>query len=147
MKFYRLHRRRHDPLDGTGAARVGGRWNPLGVPMVYASCAYEGALLEQLVHAGIGLLPTERVVSRIVLPDDCQVPTLDVERNPDWRDEIRSREIGKAWVDSMRSLALIVPSFVARPWGRNVVINPRHPDFGRVGVAEVVDVVWDPRVV
>ena len=147
MEVYRIHHRRYDPLDGTGAARIGGRWNPLGVPAVYASCAYEGALLEQLVRAGIGRLPTERVASRIVLPKDCDVPTLDVGRNPDWREETRSREIGKAWADSMRSLALIVPSFVARPRGRNVVINPRHPDFARVGVAEVVDFVWDPRVI
>ena len=147
MEVYRLHGRRYDPLDGTGAALVGGRWNPLGVPMVYASYAYEGALLEQLVHAGIGRLPSERVASRIVLPDDCQVPSLDVERNPDWRDEIRSREIGEAWVESERSLALVVPSFVARPWARNVVINPRHPDFGRVVVAQALDVVWNPTVV
>ncbi len=115
--------------------------------MVYASHAYEGALLEQLVHAGIGRLPTERVASRIVLPDDCEVPTLDVDEDPDWRDEMRSREIGEAWVESDGSLALMVPSFVARPWGWNVIINPRHPDFGRVVLAEVVDVLWDPRVV
>lgn len=147
MQVYRIHRRRYDPLDGTGAARVGGRWNPLGVPMVYASRAYEGALLEQLVHGGIGRLPTERVASRIVLPDDCEVTTLDVDENPDWRDEMRSREIGEAWVESERSLALLVPSFVARPWGWNVVINPRHAEFCRVVLAEVVDVLWDPRVI
>ncbi len=115
--------------------------------MVYASLAYEGALLEQLVHAGIGRPPTERVASRIVLPDDCEVPTLDVDEIPDWRDEMRSREIGEAWVESERSLALIVPSFVARPWGWNVVINPRHAELGRVVLAEVVDVLWDPSVV
>ena len=115
--------------------------------MVYASYTYEGALLEQLVHAGIGRLPTERVASRIALPDDCEVPALNVEESSDWQDEMRSREIGEEWVESERSLALLVPSFVARPWGRNVLINPRHAEFGRVVVAEVVDVVWDPRVV
>jgi RES domain-containing protein len=115
--------------------------------MVYASHAYEGALLEQLVHGGIGRLPSERMASRIIIPDDCEVPRLDLEENTDWRDEMRSREIGEAWVESERSLALVVPSFVARPWGRNVLINPLHPEFGRVSVTEVADVVWDPRVV
>jgi RES domain-containing protein len=42
---------------------------------------------------------------------------------------------------------LVVPSFVARPWGRNVMINPAHADFGRVVVAQVTDVIWDPRLV
>ena len=147
MEVYRLHHRRYDPLDGNGAARIGGRWNPLGVHMVYASHAYEGALLEQLVHGGIGRLPSERMASRIIIPDDCEVPSLDIEENPDWRDEMRSREIGEAWARSGRSLALVVPSFMARPWGRNVLINPVHPEFGRVAVADVADVVWDPRVV
>lgn len=41
---------------------------------------------------------------------------------------------------------MVVPSLVARPWGRNVVLIPDHPDFARVRVAEVVDVRWDPRL-
>ena len=62
---------------------------------------------------------------------------LDEAEHADWRDWRRSREIGRHWVDSVRSLALKVPSFVAQPWGRNVLLNPRHPDFARVRVAEV----------
>lgn len=147
MEVYRIHHGRYDPLDGMGAAQIGGRWNPLGVAMVYASLTYEGALLEQLVHAGIGRLPRERVASTILLPKEWDVPALDIEEHPDWIEDVRSREIGGAWVESNRSLALRVPSFVARPWGWNVIINPRHPAFGSVAVAEVVEVAWDPRVV
>ena len=146
MDVFRIHNRRYDPLDGFGAAIVGGRWNPVRLPAIYASRAYEGALLEQLVHAASGRLPHNRVASRIIIPDDMEVPTLDVADHPGWRDEVRSREIGGAWVSSQRSVALLVPSFVAQPWGWNVVINPNHPEFGRVVVVEVVDVLWDPRV-
>ena len=147
MEVFRIHNRRYDPLDGFGAALVGGRWNPVGLPVVYASRAYEGALLEQFVYAIRGRLPRNRVASRIVVPDDMEISTLDVAEHPDWRDEVRSREIGKAWVASRASVALFVPSFVARPWGRNVVINPDHPEFGRVVVAESIDVLWDSRVI
>ena len=147
MEVFRIHNRRYDPLDGFGAALVGGRWNPVGLPVVYASRAYEGALLEQFVYAIRGRLPRNRVASRIVVPDDMEISTWDVAEHPDWRDEVRSREIGKAWVASRASVALFVPSFVARPWGRNVVINPDHPEFGRVVVAESIDVLWDPRVI
>ena len=146
MDVFRIHNRRYHPLDGFGAATVGGRWNPVRLPAIYASRVYEGALLEQLVHAASGQLPHNRVASRIAIPDDMEVPTVDVADHPDWRDEVRSREIGSAWVSSQRSVALLVPSFVAQPWGWNVVINPNHPEFGRVVVAEVVDVPWDPRV-
>ena len=126
---------------------VGGRWNPVGLPVIYASLGYEGALLEQLVYAVRGRLPRNRVASRIVIPDDLEVPLLDVSDHPGWRDEVRSREIGKTWIDSKASVALCVPSFVAQPWGWNVAINPNHPEFSRVVVAEVIDVLWDPRVI
>ena len=126
---------------------VGGRWNPVGLPAVYASRVYEGALLEQFVYAGRGRLPRNRVASRIVVPEDMEVPTLDVTEHPDWRDEVRSREIGRAWLATRGSVALVLPSFVAQPWGWNVVINPDHPEFDRVVVAETVDVLWDPRVI
>ncbi len=147
MEVYRIHHRRYDALDGFGAATVGARWSPVGLPVVYASRAYEGALLEQFVYAIRGRLPRNRVASRIVIPDDVEVPALDVAEHPGWRDEVRSREIGRAWVASQRSLALRVPSFVAQPWGWNVVINSGHREFGRVVVAEIIDVLWDTRVI
>ena len=147
MEVYRIHHGRYDPLDGVGAALVGGRWNPLGVPMVYASTAYEGALLEQLVHSGIGRLPGARVASRIFIPQEWGVPALNLEEHPDWTEDVRSREIGEAWASSNGSLALLVPSFVARPWGWNVLINPRHPAFATIVVLEVAEITWDPRVV
>lgn len=146
MEAFRIHHRRYDTLDGTGAARSGGRWNPLGLPMVYAAAAFEGALLEQLVHANIGRLPPAQVASRISIPDALDVPSLDADQHEDWRREAASRRIGEEWAASGASVALVVPSFVARPWGRNVLLNPAHPDIVRVTVREVVDLIWDPRL-
>lgn len=113
--------------------------------MVYASLAYEGALLEQMAHTTTGKVPAAQIASRIVIPEDCAVPAIGEDRYPDWRNAARSRAIGAAWVESGRSVALKVPSFVAQPWGWNVILNPLHPDFARVSVAEAVDVVWDAR--
>lgn len=113
--------------------------------MVYASHAYEGALLEQLAHVPAGDLPTGQLASRIVIPEDCTIPAIDEVRYSDWRNGARSQRIGAEWVESGRSVALKVPSFVAQPWGWNVILNPLHPDFARVSVAEAVDVVWDAR--
>ena len=113
--------------------------------MVYASLAYEGALLEQLAHTPMGSLAEGQLASRIVIPEDCAVPRLSEVEHPDWQNGARSQQIGAEWVESGRSVALKVPSFVAQPWGWNVVLNPRHPDFAQVSVAEAVDVVWDAR--
>ena len=113
--------------------------------MVYASLAYEGALLEQMAHTTTGKLPAAQIASRIVIPEDYAVPRLGEGEYPDWRNAARSRAIGAEWVESGRSVALKVPSFVAQPWGWNVIINPLHPDFARVSVAEAIDVVWDVR--
>ena len=146
VQVYRVHDRRFSALSGFGAGVRGGRWNPRGVPIVYTSLAYEGALLEILAHMGASRVPRRHVASRMVLPSGCDVLVLDEADQPDWPDRTASRDLGRDWAESRRSLALEVPSYVAQPWGRNVLLNPRHPDFGRVRVAEVVDVGWDPRL-
>ena len=95
---------------------------------------------------GASRIPRGHVASRIVLPNRRDVQVLDEADFPDWSDRTASRGIGRDWVESQRSLALQVPSYVAQPWGRNVLLNPRHADFDRVRVAEIVDVGWDPRL-
>ena len=145
LEVYRIHDRRFPALSGTGAAVRGGRWNPQGVPVVYTSAAYEGAVLEMLTRVVARGVPAGQVASRIVLPPDAEVRSFDETAHPDWRRRVCSHEVGREWVASGRSLALVVPSLAARPWGRNVVLNPAHADFARARVAEVVDVRWDPR--
>ena len=46
MLAWRLCRKRYADLDGIGAAQVGGRWNPLGLPMVHMSSTDALAALE-----------------------------------------------------------------------------------------------------
>ena len=80
-----------------------------------------------------------------MIPEDCLVPAIGEAGYPEWRNGARSQRIGAEWVASEQSVALKVPSFVAQPWGWNVILNPLHPDFARVSVAGTVDVVWDAR--
>lgn len=48
--------------SGVAAARVGGRWNPAGFPVVYCSADPATAILEVAVHKGFNTLDTVRHV-------------------------------------------------------------------------------------
>jgi RES domain-containing protein len=67
---YRLHSRIFAASSGTGSFLHGGRWNPLGVEMIYASATISLAVLEILVHYSV--LPKDFVVSAIEIPETIQ---------------------------------------------------------------------------
>ena len=73
--------------SGVGAARVGGRWNPAGFPVVYCSADPATAILEVAVHKGFNTLDTVRHVlsSALILdPNDIHVVTPAEVPNPAW---------------------------------------------------------------
>jgi RES domain-containing protein len=49
-----------DDLSGKGAETTGGRWNAVGIPMVYTSLSRALASLETVVHLNAGGLPLNR---------------------------------------------------------------------------------------
>lgn len=67
--------------------------------------------------------------------------------HPGWDalDPSVARSFGARWAAEKRSLALLVPSVVAR-MERNVLINPAHPDFSRVRHGLHQPVWWDDRL-
>ncbi|MFK7988181.1 MAG: RES family NAD+ phosphorylase [Sandaracinaceae bacterium] len=50
-----------------------------------------------------------------------------------------------AWAAGLSSAVLSVPSAVV-PEERNYLVNPVHPDFGRIVTAPPVPVTYDPRL-
>src|SRR3990172_8355519 len=105
MEVFRLFHGTNDPLDGTGAAIYGARWNPVGHAVVYAAWTFEGALLEKLVHSNIGHPPPNVRAAEISIPDDIQVPILDVGTVTDWQRETNSQAIGKQWLKEGAAVA------------------------------------------
>jgi RES domain-containing protein len=69
MTIYRMHRASRSAADYRGAMIAGGRWNPIGVPMLYTAEHLSLACLEVLVHLDKGQLPREYVWSRSSLLD------------------------------------------------------------------------------
>ena len=55
------------------------------------------------------------------------------------------RARGDDWLERGEALSLAVPSVVV-PRERNLILNPRHADFGRVSVIGVARYRFDPRM-
>lgn len=49
------------------------------------------------------------------------------------------------WIANQRSVALIVPSVIARH-DSNIVINQMHPDFHKIKAREPETIQWDQRL-
>ena len=135
-------------FDGEGARLGGGRWNSPGVPPVYLAGTLELAELEVLVN-----LPSPRVLGAYVA-FRVGVPGGVVERlprsalPPDWRRDPAPRSVravGDRWVAEGRSAVLRVPSAVV-PSSPNYLVNPAHPDAGRLAIDGPFDPALDPRL-
>ena len=82
MRLYRLGTALHPVWDGAGAGLHGGRWNPVGAPVIYAAGSLALAMLERLAqrrNLGGTLLAEAEV------PDDLAVDDLLAAPPPGWR--------------------------------------------------------------
>jgi RES domain-containing protein len=133
LKVWRLSKKRYAEaaFTGRGPEIFGGRWNPVGVPVVYSSLSLSLAVLEVFVHMTAEDDPEEYVSVEVdVGINESASERVDVSRLPnDWRQVQHPalQRLGAEWAQSMRSLVLLVPSVVVEgEW--NAVINPRHRD-------------------
>jgi RES domain-containing protein len=133
LRAWRLSQLRYADaaFTGEGARVLGGRWNSVGIPVVYSSLSLSLAVLEAFVHMTARGEPDDYVSVAIdVGVEESNAERITTDQLPvDWRrvNHPELREVGDEWARSMRSLVLIVPSVVVEgEW--NAVINPRHPD-------------------
>ena len=146
---YRVCKTRYPVFDGTGAGLVGGRWNSRGHPLIYCADSFAGSLLEILVHANAPVaLPGAHHCARALVAEDIPIEVLEEADLPGWADEdaVASRGFGDRWIEEQRTAILSVPAATARPYGRNLLLNPAHPDYGRIVLGPQVAVEWDARL-
>lgn len=148
MQLFRIGDSRHTLWDGTGAAMVGGRWNSPGAPAIYGSLSYACCMLEILVHANIGRIPTTHCYVVADVPANVPIERHDSQTLPlgwDGDDPSIARRFGDQWLVEVRSAVLVVPSVVAKlEW--NAVVNPRHPAASHLVVSQSQKVIWDQRL-
>ena len=141
-----------DRLDGGYGLENDGRWNTRGRPVTYCSTGPALCLLEKLVHIDdVALIPDDTMLVRYDVPDDFGIENLRLADLPDdWRlNEGVTRAIGDTWLDGISSAFLRVPSVivpVADSADRNVLVNHRHEDAGRITVAGIEPFACDPRL-
>lgn len=136
-------------FSGDGARRYGGRWNPKGLPAVYAAATQSLAALEILVHVDTDLVPNDFVLFAVDIPDAVRMERILPENlNPDWHSEYPPLSLqtrGGVWLQSLLSVVLEVPSAII-PDECNYILNPRHPDFSLLVIRPSMPFVFDRRL-
>jgi RES domain-containing protein len=116
---YRILQRKNEATAFTGEAarRFGGRWNSVGVPVVYTASSLALGVLEVIVNAR-RRIPPGSVYVGLVIPQTLEIERVDVGALPSrWYAApapAALRLIGDAWVKRGASVALLVPSAIAR---------------------------------
>lgn len=145
---YRVAKKKYPVYDATGAASTGGRWNSPGRAVIYAAEHYATTIIEKLVHAGRLKLPGAHHAAAIFIPEDTRMERFDPAANAGW-DAVGAsvaRRYGDGWFDARRTPVLLVPSVPGQPVEWNVLINPLHPEAGRIRPLDSFDIVWDGRL-
>lgn len=148
MKVWRIVRPAYaaNPLSGVGAALAGNRWNSVGIRMGYSSTSRPLAVLEMLVHLTRNNTAPDAVLVPLEIPDELVTELHDL---PTGWDEYPyaegARHAGDRWAKSGNSLGLLVPSAVLTA-ERNLLINPAHPQIGKVRVGRPEIRAFDKRL-
>lgn len=125
-----------DPFGGEGAARHAGRWNKRGTPVVYTASSKALAILEVLPY----FRPHTELAPFLAYPVRFASSLIEKvgELPPGWkapRVPRSTQDIGTCWAQEYRSVVLAVPS-VRVEEEFNYILNPRHPDFGRLRIGK-----------
>lgn len=135
-------------FDGEGARLYGGRWNPPGLPAIYAAGTRSLAALEVLAHLPKALRSTAFALHRIEF-DDAEVEAAGAEDIPgDWTQfppPASTQNRGRDWLERAERAVLRVPS-VLLPEEPNFILNPRHRSFARLRLERERFFFFDPRL-
>ena len=137
------------PFDGEGAYRYGGRWSSPGTRLSYASEHQSLAMLEYFVHLDKDDPPPDLVLAVADVPDDLTRAKIEVRDLPDnWRDAAAPPELtayGDEFAARGEHCVLLVPSVLA-PNENNLLINPAHPDYGKIVIRGLEPLRYDTRM-
>lgn len=145
-----LYRITHKLYSGSlFAPGYSGRWNSDGKKVIYTAESIALAFLESMIRRqGVGFNKDFKIMI-IEVPDDATVSVIEEGILPKgWRapfDYSKCQTFGNNWYDEAKTLLLKVPSAVL-PDAFNYAINTLHPDYKKVQLLEVTDLIPDERI-
>lgn len=150
MLLYRIQKAKYaTDISGFGSTLVSGRWHKAGTsPVVYTSGNISLAILESVVHLPPSVKPPDLLLLTLEIPDTAVVTIPPDELPENWNKKGYYDNVqhwGTAWLQSATSLAIRVPSVISPDY--NILINPSHPDFNAVTIAESGPITFDERLI
>lgn len=149
-RVWRLQRSVYPVLDGEGARRFDGRWNRPGRAVVYTSENLALCVPELLVQLDTDLVPDDYAAYELDVPESCAMETIDEDvLPPTWRRDATCaacQDLGDTWLEAGRTAILSVPSAVLSS-GKNILLNPNHPDMKRIRLVDQEPFAFDPRLI
>lgn len=150
MIVYRLAKTLYrNDLSGKGAEMVGGRWNSVGVPMLYTASSRALCTTEVAVHTPLGVIPEDYHMITIEIPDKAPIGELPLKDLPaDWKSfpyKSSTKKIGDIFIKSAEYLVFKVPSAIVQG-DFNYLINPLHEDVTKVKILSTEAYTFDERL-
>jgi len=147
---WRITKEKHakTAFSGEGARMFGGRWNSIGVPVVYCSEHLSLAVLEILVHTVPALIKDRFRAYRIRFDERLLTNVAENKLTKGWDAHPpanASQKVGDDWVKAFRSAVLATPSVLV-PIERTLLLNPKHPDFAKVQIKDMGPFRLDRRL-
>jgi len=145
LTLYRVNHKKYiSDISGYGAKVNGGRWNHLGIPVIYTAANISLAILESSILISKKYWKKKYSYLSITVPKDTKIQTVMLkELKKGWRDHPPSdvtKDIGYKWFHSKIAI-LKVPSVVV-PDESNYIVNPDHKDFKnfKISKPKVLDI-------
>lgn len=137
-------------LSGTGAFRVGGRWNNKGTYMLYTSENSSLAFLEALVHFNKSDCPPHLYVMHLEVEDTAPIYTVAENEYPKGWLQLElpeNKKLGDKWMVDKIYLGIRVRSAI-NVYEHNVVLNPLFPGYyDLVKISDIIEIPLDERLI
>src|SRR5208283_224141 len=143
-------KRSAEAFTGEGARVGGGRWNLPGAPLIYCADSLALAALELFIRIREHGRYVEFVRFQVDIPDSVVIETIEEDKlPPEWSvvpAPPSTKSLGSQWAGQKRTAVLKVPSVTVAE-GFNIILNPLHPDFGKIVIHNPpLPFTFDPRM-
>ena len=136
-----------DDVSGTGSKLTGGRWNSVGIPVLYLSEHVSLSVLEMLINNQFKDFAISLSLLIISLPEKIEIAEIKVDKLKDlWQEDFSyTRFMGNEFIKTANTLVLKVPSAVISE-ENNYLINPLHADFKKIKILKTKSFRTDKRL-